>query len=149
MNVRRVPCAGVSIATFSEFPDLQSRACELIHAGIIRARSAVSWERDDALRAQAGEALLAIDGAGLLHCICRVTSIAVKRFRDVDPSDAWLEGIGDRSLEEWRLVRGPEFSRRAILLGREFTESTEIVLERFEVVWRVQQQTNVTNAQNQ
>lgn len=133
VNERFVPCAGVSVATFSDVPQAQSRACELIRAGVMRARSSLACERGEA---RAGEAFVVVDGAGVLRCICRVTSVAVKAFRDVDASDAWLEAIGDRSLEDWRAERAATFARRARTFSEVFTGATEIVLERFEVVWQ-------------
>lgn len=66
--------------------------------------------------------------------LCRITSVAVKRFRDVDASDAWLEGIGDRSLERWVCERSLAFARRAAELGCRFDEDSDVVLERFVLV---------------
>ena len=101
----------------------------------MRARSTLRSEREEPAFPRAGDALIAIDGFGVLQCICRIRSVAVKRFGDVDASDAWLEGIGDRSLQDWRAARGSTFMLRARLTGAVFSESTEVVLERFELAW--------------
>jgi uncharacterized protein YhfF len=66
--------------------------------------------------------------------LCRITSVAVKRFCDVDASDAWLEGVGDRSLDAWIRERAGRLAERAAELGIPFDERTEIVFERFSFV---------------
>jgi uncharacterized protein YhfF len=63
--------------------------------------------------------------------VIRTTGVEVRRFGDVDAEFAWTEGEGDRSLEYWR----EEHIRFFAAERRPFGEDTEVVLQRFELLW--------------
>jgi uncharacterized protein YhfF len=78
-----------------------------------------------------GDLGVILDGRGQPLCVIRITGVEVRRFGDVDAQFAWTEGEGDRSLEFWRDAHIRFFAAE----GRPFGEDTEVVLERFELLW--------------
>jgi uncharacterized protein YhfF len=78
-----------------------------------------------------GDLCLILDGSGAPLCVIRITSVEVRRFRDVDAEFAWTEGEGDRSLGFWREAHIRFFAAG----GAPVSEDTEVVLERFELLW--------------
>jgi uncharacterized protein YhfF len=79
----------------------------------------------------AGDLSDVLDHYGEPLCVIRTTAVEVRRFGDVDEEFAWTEGEGDRSLAYWRQAHIEFFAGE----GRPVTEQTEIVLERFELLW--------------
>ena len=91
-----------------------------------------SWYRDDGDPMPAvGEMSVVLDGAGEPLCVIRTTAVEVRRFGDVDEEFAWTEGEGDRSLSFWRDAHISFFASE----GRPVGEDTEVVLQRFELLW--------------
>ena len=82
-----------------------------------------------------GDFRVVIDGKNAPRCIVRILHVDVKALRDVDESFAWDEGGGDRSLQWWRSAHARYFKRQGVSEGFAIDDDTEVVLERFEVVW--------------
>jgi uncharacterized protein YhfF len=80
---------------------------------------------------RAGDLGVILDGRGRPLCVVRTTGVEVRRFGDVDAEFAWTEGEGDRSLEFWREAHIRFFAEG----GEPVSEDTEVVLERFELLW--------------
>ena len=97
---------------------------------------AVLYELEGEALPKAGEYSVILDSRDRALCIIRDTKVSVVPFRDVDAEHARLEGEGDLSLAYWRDVHRSCFSEWMQEDGLVFTEDTEIVLERFEVVYR-------------
>lgn len=97
---------------------------------------AVLYELEGEALPKAGEYSVILDSRDRALCIIRDTKVSVVPFRDVDAQHARLEGEGDLSLAYWRDVHRSCFSEWMQEDGLVFTEDTEIVLERFEVVYR-------------
>ncbi|KRF17895.1 hypothetical protein ASG90_06090 [Nocardioides sp. Soil797] len=72
------------------------------------------------------------DGAGMPRALITTTDVRIVPFGDVDAEHARLEGEGDLSLEHWRDVHHEFFTET----GGEVTDDTEIVMERFKVLWK-------------
>lgn len=72
------------------------------------------------------------DGAGAPRALIVTTEVDVVPFADVDAEHARLEGEGDLSLDHWREVHREFFTGT----GGEVTDGTEIVTERFKVLWK-------------
>lgn len=72
-----------------------------------------------------------LDGAGEPRFVVETTDVGSQRLGEVSPAFAWDEGELDRSLETWQV------GHRAFLrgLGIQEPDRTEMVLERFRVVW--------------
>lgn len=82
-----------------------------------------------------GDYRVIIDGKNSPRCIARVVKVDVKPLRDVDESFAWDEGGGDRRLEWWRSAYARYFKRQGAREGFTVDDGTQVILERFEVVW--------------
>ena len=105
----------------------------LVRDGPKRATASLhSWYRDDGEPMPApGDLSVVLDGDGEPLCVIRTTGVEVRRFGDVDEEFAWTEGEGDRSLEYWRQAHIEFFAAE----GRPVDEDSEVVLERFELLW--------------
>jgi len=84
---------------------------------------------------QSGDHCVVVDGHDTPRAVYRSTRVDIVRFGDVDEAFAWDEGEGDRSLADWREGHIRYFARDAARAGWVFDEDTEVVLERFTVVW--------------
>ncbi len=82
-----------------------------------------------------GDLSIVIDGNNLPRCIIHILQVDIKALGDVDESFAWDEGGGDRSLEWWRSAHARYFKRQGAREGFAVDDGTDVVLERFEVVW--------------
>jgi uncharacterized protein YhfF len=82
-----------------------------------------------------GDLSVVIDGKNAPRCIVQTVQVDIKRFRDVDDSFAKDEGGGDGSLEWWRSAHTRYFKRQGAREGLVIGDGTEVVLERFKVVW--------------
>ena len=105
----------------------------LVRDGPKRATAGLlSWYTDagESLSA-AGDLSVVLDSDGEPLCVIRTTVVEVRRFGDVDEEFAWTEGEGDRSLAYWRRAHTAFFADE----GCAVDEDTEIVLERFELLW--------------
>ena len=104
----------------------------LVRDGPKRATASLrSWYGDEEPMPEAGDLSVILDGAGEPLCVIRITGVEVRRFGDVDEEFAWVEGEGDRSLAYWRDAHLRFFAGE----GRPADEDTEVVLERFELLW--------------
>ena len=79
-----------------------------------------------------GDLSVILDGRGEPVCVIRTTHVEVRRFGEVDADFAWTEGEGDRTLEDWRDGHLRYFAGA----GQPIDDSSDIVLERFELLWR-------------
>jgi uncharacterized protein YhfF len=106
----------------------------LVRDGPKRATASLrSWyEQDGEPMPQPGDLSVVLDGHGDPLCVIRTTTVEVRRFADVDEEFAWEEGEGDRSLDHWRTVHQSFFAAE----GRPVDDNSEIVLERFELLWQ-------------
>ena len=84
---------------------------------------------------EAGDHNVIVDGRETPVAVYRSTQVDIARFGDVDDAFAWDEGEGDRSLADWREGHVRYFTGVAAREGWVFDEDTEVVLERFTVVW--------------
>jgi uncharacterized protein YhfF len=106
----------------------------LVRDGPKRATASLrSWYEDDGEpMPEPGDLSVVLDGHGEPLCVIRTTAVEVRRFADVDERFAWEEGEGDRSLAYWRDAHIRFFASE----GRPVDDDAEIVLERFELLWR-------------
>jgi len=89
------------------------------------------YEADGESMPSAGDMSVILDGRGEPLCVIRTTHVEVRRFGDVDEEFARAEGEGDRSLAYWRHAHIRFFAGE----GTPVDDDTEIVLERFELLW--------------
>lgn len=67
--------------------------------------------------------------------IVEKTEVFECKFSDAPPEFAVAEGEGDKSLKWWRKAHWEFFSRECIEQGIEPSQSMQLVLERFKVVY--------------
>jgi uncharacterized protein YhfF len=82
-----------------------------------------------------GDLNVVVDGKNSPRCVVRVVKVDIRPLRDVDESFARDEGGGDRSLEWWRSAHARYFKRQSAREGFIVDDDTQVILERFEVVW--------------
>ncbi len=78
---------------------------------------------------------VACDGAGRPRLVLRSTELRIATFDQVDAQFAHDEGEDDRTLQSWRREHRRYWERTCAARGAVWSESDEIVLERFAVVW--------------
>jgi len=79
-----------------------------------------------------GDLSIVVDHAGTPRALLRTTEVAVVPFEQVDAEHAAAEAEGDGSLEFWRTHHEESWRR---VLGEGFSPSTDVVLERFELIY--------------
>jgi uncharacterized protein YhfF len=82
-----------------------------------------------------GDFAVLVDSGGAPRCVIRYVEVAVRPMREVDEHFAWEDGGGDRTLAWWMSAHTRYFRRRGAEEGFSVDGDTEVVLERFEVVW--------------
>lgn len=119
--------------SFGRTPQQADDLLALVVAGVKTATASGRAEYDatgEPLPAP-GELGIVLDGAGHPRALVETTSVRVARFDEVDAAHARLEGEGDGSLEEWRVVH-----ERFFAAGEGgFAPDMDVVLERFRVVF--------------
>ena len=129
--------AEYSVVSFGDTPDVKDALLELVLRGTKRATASLAL--DYMSRGQPfpkpGDCNVLIDGQGKPRCIVRTIRVDVKPIRDVDADFAWSQGEGDRSLLWWLSAHVRYFARQGSREGWTVDERTEVVLERFSVVW--------------
>ena len=68
-------------------------------------------------------------------CIVKLTEVSICPFNKVTREFAASEGEGDGSYEWWREAHIQFFTQYAATIGATFTETSDLVLERFEKVY--------------
>lgn len=82
-----------------------------------------------------GSHWVACDGAGRPRLVLRTTELRIATFDEVDERFAHDEGEDDRTLASWRREHRRYWERTCARRGAVWSETDEIVLERFAVVW--------------
>jgi len=122
------------------FGDSNELAAELaiqVIAGTKRAHASLPGDFATQGRAlpKRGDLNIVIDGSGTPRCVVRCVHVEVKPMRDADEQFAWDAGGGDRTLQWWINAHTRYFRRRGVQEGFLVGPETELVFERFEVVW--------------
>ena len=68
-------------------------------------------------------------------CVIRTDRVFVVPFKDVDSTQAYREGEGDRSLSYWRQVHQRFFIEELMEAGLNFDENIPVVCEEFSKVF--------------
>lgn len=114
-------------------PDLATELALLVRDGPKRATASLAseYEEEGEKLPEAGDLSLILDGEGEPVCVIRTTKVEVRRFGDVDEAFAWDEGEGDRTLDWWRRAHLWFFEQQGVPVD----DDTDMVLERFELLW--------------
>lgn len=114
-------------------PELATQLALLVRDGPKRATAglAAEYQQDDEPLPEVGDMSVILDGTGSPVCVIRTTEVRIKRLGDVDEAFAWDEGEGDRSLGWWKDAHIRFFAH----LGISIDDDSEMMLERFELLW--------------
>ena len=126
--------------TVEHFGDSARLADELLHEvmhGEKRATAelAAAFAADGDPLPRIGSHWIACDSTGIPRVILRSVEFRLGTFDSVDEAFAWDEGEDDRTLASWRRGHARYWARTCAARGTVWSESDEIVLERFRVVW--------------
>jgi uncharacterized protein YhfF len=133
----RVSGADFRVVVFGDSAELADELVAQVVGGTKRATATLRHDFVVTTHAlpKVGDFGVVIDGTDTPRCILRTVQVEIKPLRDVDARFAWDEGGGDRSLEWWMSAHVRYFKRQAAHDGFTVNGDTEVVLERFEVVW--------------
>jgi uncharacterized protein YhfF len=84
-----------------------------------------------------GSMSIVVDGNGSPIAIIERTEVKEVQFQFVDEAFAATEGEGDGSLDYWRDAHTEYFTSVCARLGGEFSATTPVLCQIFEVRWRV------------
>ncbi|QZN85639.1 ASCH domain-containing protein [Cellulomonas sp. C5510] len=122
---------------FGDSVELSDELLGLVRSGAKRATAELVTEfahRGEPLP-RVGTHWVACDGRGAPALVLRTVELRIATFREVDADFAFDEGEDDRSLRSWREQHRVYWERTCAARGARWSESDEIVLERFRVVW--------------
>ena len=120
------------------FGDSPAALAELVLRGVKRATASLAelYDADgEPLPQVGGYSVLLADEDGEAVAVLRTTEVTLLPFGAVGEEQARAEGEGDGSLAYWRTVHERFFAEELAACGRTLTDDTEIVFERFEVVY--------------
>jgi len=92
------------------------------------------WEAEGNPIPEPGLVTIVLDGRGDPLCIVETVEVSVRQYNEVDADFARAEGEGDLSLNYWREAHRNFFSRVLPKIGKEFSEDTPLVCERFRLI---------------
>ena len=120
--------------TFGDDPDELAR---LVSDGIKTATaSAELWyDLEGEELPQAGQYSVILNSKDEAVCIIRTDRVFTVPFNEVDETQAYWEGEGDRTLSYWRRVHERFFTEELKTIGRTFDEKMLIVCEEFQKVY--------------
>ncbi|MEY3712925.1 MAG: hypothetical protein RL321_545 [Pseudomonadota bacterium] len=102
----------------------------------ITATTPWAYGRDPERRPYEGAYAVLLNGNGEPAGVLRTTSIYTKPFNQVTAEDSRYEGKPVRPLEAWQKVHRDFFNRTLAPIGKAWSESMPVTLEKFEVVCR-------------
>ena len=127
---------------FGDSAHLARELAELVLHGPKRATAGLLWdaEADPTMMPVLGGYSLVTDHAGMPLLVIQTTHVEIRPYEAVDADFAAAEGEGDSSLDFWRAAHWDYFSRRCAALGRTPSIDMPVVLERFALVYPIEQQ---------
>ena len=128
----------VDAFSFGFSPRDATEIANLVLEGTKTATGSVLWECefDNQAIPRVGDHWVVEDGKGEPVCIIKTREVSVMPFDEVPETYAVEGGEGDCTLETWRSIYWHCIVTACERIGREPTEKTPIVMERFEVVYR-------------
>ncbi len=123
---------------FGDTEEMADELAALVLQGTKRATAGALWsyEAEGQRLPQLGDLSIVTEWSGRPVCVIETQSVEVVPFREVTAEFAATEGEGDGSLAFWQRAHREFFSRECAAAGREFTESMQVVCERFAVRYR-------------
>ncbi len=122
---------------FGDSPEMQTSLCNLVLSGIKRATASLARYygpgRDPLPKP--GDLAIILDGNATPRGIIEIISVDRVAFNAVDAKFAADEGEGDGSLNYWITEHNAFFRRQCAEEGASFSETDEVILERFRLIW--------------
>ena len=114
-----------------------NECARLINQGIKRASCSLKagYDAEQEPLPKVGRLSVVLNWAQEPVCIIKLKDVSICPFNQVTPEFAALEGEGDLTYQWWRDAHINFFTNYAASLGIEFSESSDLVLERFEKVY--------------
>ena len=121
--------------SFGEAPD---KLADLVLQGIKTATCSAYdlYQINNEPLPKAGDYSVILNSSEEAVCIIKTIKVYVTEFKNVSEEQAFKEGEGDRSLEYWRKVHESFLTNERASVHKEFDESTKVVCEEFEVVYK-------------
>jgi uncharacterized protein YhfF len=109
----------------------------LILSGQKTTTSSLLWEYESRGKAlpPLGNLSVVENGRRAPVCVVTTTWIEIIPFDRIDAQFAYEYGEGDRTLEGWRKMFWPYYSKACAALGREMSEEAPLICERFGVIY--------------
>ena len=126
-----------NVETFGDSPAMADELLARVLDGSKRATSSLVAEyldEGDQLP-RIGNHWVVCDSTGVPRVILRTVGLRLGTFNDVDAAFARDEGEGEGTVESWQREHRRFWERGAQRRGSSWSESEEIVFERFAVVW--------------
>jgi uncharacterized protein YhfF len=122
---------------FGADADLAGRLGALVRDGVKTGTCGLLWEyeAEGTPLPEPGQRSIVTTFDGEPLCIVETTEVLVQPFGSVDAQFAYDEGEGDRSLAYWRRAHTNFFTPICAALGRELTDDTPLVCERFRAIF--------------
>jgi len=122
---------------FGDTVEMQNNLCALVLGGIKRATASLAryYEPDGDPLPKPGDIVIVLDGLGMPQGIIEIIWVGRVAFNAVDAQFAADEGEGDGSLAYWISEHSAFFGRQLAAEGACFSETDEVVLERFRMIW--------------
>ncbi len=120
---------------FGEAPD---KLAELVVQGVKTATCSAYdlYQTNNEPLPKAGDYSIILNSNNEAVCIIKTLKVYVTEFQKVSAEHAYKEGEGDRSLEYWRKVHVNFLTNELAAVNLPFDESTKVVCEEFEVVYK-------------
>lgn len=130
-------CPEYTVEHFGDSAGLADELLNLVLSGEKRATAELVSEfaARGADLPRIGSHWIACDGAGVPRIIIRTTELRIGDFTSADEAFAYDEAEGDRSMQTWVEGHRRYWQRTCEARDAEWSESDEIVFERFQVVW--------------
>lgn len=99
------------------------------------ASSAFEMYTADEKMPEKGLISIIVGGNGIPGCIIETTKVVIKKFDEIQDSDARREGEGDLSLKHWQEVHRYFFTLEYREKGKTFHEQIPVVYEEFKLLY--------------
>lgn len=130
------PTRDLDVFHFGDGPELAATLAHLVMKSV--KRGTTGWtaaaKREGSEIPRVGMISIVTDGFGHAQCAIQTERIEHLRFADVDATHAWVEGEGDRTLEDWREGHLAYFRNEAARLGLSFDDDAMLFFEHFRVL---------------
>ncbi|HEY7718200.1 MAG TPA: ASCH domain-containing protein [Pedococcus sp.] len=122
---------------FGDSPEMADELLEAVLDGPKRATSALVAEFADGDEElpRIGSHWICCDGSGRPRLVVRSVELRVGPVSSVDEAFAYDEGEGERTREWWLDAHQGYWQRSCARMGIDYSDSLEVVFERFVVVW--------------